>query len=170
MSSIAELIRQIAREEFAEIYGVPCTVIAGTIDEEAGTCDCQPINGDAKFLEVRLQAAPGNSVMIIPTEGSVVFVQPINNATGYIAMFSAAESIKLLDGSYGGLTKTQELKTQLDKTNEVVQAIVDALSNWTPVANDGGAALKTFFITTLGAKVVGDFEDIENEKITHGDV
>jgi len=76
--------------------------------------------------------------------------------------------IKLLDGSLGGLTKTQELKSQLDKTNEVINIIVDALKNWPITPSDGGAALKTYFAAHLGIKEVGDYSKIENEKITHG--
>jgi hypothetical protein len=83
-------------------------------------------------------------------------------------MYSAVDSIKMLDGSYGGLVKAPELKIQLDKTNEVVNAIVNALTTWTPVANDGGAALKTAATATIGTKVVGDYSNIENEDITHG--
>jgi hypothetical protein len=166
--SIREVIQQIVRDEFAEVYGVPCRV--KTVDMSAKTCVCAPVNGDADFIDVRLQADPGNGILVEPKVNSVVMVQPINPHTGYISMFSAVESIKFLDGSFGGLTKTQELKTQLDKTNEVVQAIVDSLKNWVVVPSDGGAALKTFFNTTLGAKQKGDFTNIENTKITHGNV
>lgn len=169
-ASIKELIKQIVREEFTEVYGVPCTVIDGSIDLGAGTCDCRPINGDADFIGVRLQAHPGNSLLIIPAEGSKVIVQPINNVTGYIALFSQVDSIQMLDGSLGGLTKTQELKTQLDKSNDVLNTIKTVLDNWTPVPNDGGAALKTAYMTAIATKVVGDFSDIENEAITHGNV
>lgn len=166
--NLRDIIRQIVFDEFAEIYGVPCRV--KSVDWTAKTCVCTPINGDADFLDVRLQAESGNGVLIRPAENSVVIVQPINNNTGYISMFSQVDSMQYLDGSYGGLTKTQELKTQLDKTNEVVQAVADSLLGWAVVASDGGAALKADFTTRLGAKVVGDFDNIENDKITHGNV
>ncbi len=100
----------------------------------------------------------------------MVIIAPIDDFEYVVVMFSQLDSIKMLNGSYGGLTKTQELKTQLDKTNAVLQAVVDSLKNWTVVANDGGAALKAFFNIQLGIKVVGDYSQIENDKITHGTV
>lgn len=166
--TIRDILKQIIADEFAEMYGVPCTV--KSVDTEANTCVCSPINGDADFIDVRLQAAAGNGLLVIPKTGSMVIVQPINNATGYVSMFSEAVSFKFLDGSYGGLTKTQELKTQLDKTNAVTQAIQEALTEWVVTPNDGGAALKTLAGTKLAGKQVGDFTNIENDKITHGNV
>jgi len=170
MSNIAELIKQLAgqNDEFSEIYAVPCTV--KSYDGSAKTCVCSPSNGDADLIDVRLQADDGNSFYVVPRVGSAVMVQPINNMTGFIVMFSQVESIQFLDGSFGGLTKTQELKTQLDKTNEVINAIVNSLQNWTPVSNDGGAALKTYFATQISGKTIGDYSGIENGKITHGDI
>jgi hypothetical protein len=73
-----------------------------------------------------------------------------------------------LDGSFGGLTKTLELKTQIEKSNEVLQIIMQTLTTWTPVSSDGGAALKAAVISALAGKAVGDFSQIENTAITHG--
>src|SRR5687768_8991287 len=108
MSSIRDLLKQIIHDEFTEMYGVVCTVTS--LDEAENTCVCSPINGDADFIDVRLQADPGNGLLMLPAVGSKVIVQPLNNFTGYVSMFSAVDSFKFLDGSYGGLTKTQELK------------------------------------------------------------
>jgi hypothetical protein len=134
------------------------------------TCTVVTLDTDTELTDVRLQTEASNGMLMKPTVDSFVIVAPYSDFEYAVVMFSAIDEIKLLDGSYGGLTKTMELKTQLDKTNEVLQAVVDSLKNWTPVPNDGGAALKTFFNTTLGASVVGDFSNIENEKITHGDI
>lgn len=169
-TSIRSLLLQLLGDDFTEIYGVPCTVIPDSVDESGDypVCDCQPITGDAILLGVRLQADTGNGLLMIPADGSVVIVQPINNSTGVVTMFSQVERIKFLDGSYGGLTKTQELKTQLDKTNAVVTAIVNSLTGWTPVTSDGGAALKAYFAGQIAGKTVGNYANIENDKITHG--
>jgi hypothetical protein len=119
-------------------------------------------------LDVRLLAGDGNGLTYIPKVGSVVIVKMISDVSGFVAMFSQLDNIQFLDGSFGGLTKTPELKIQLDKTKEVVDAIKDSLTNWTTVPNDGGAALKTFFAGQIAGKNTGDYSDIENDKITHG--
>ena len=142
--------------------------LATVIGVSGNTCDVRTIDTDAEIGEVRLQADASNGVLIVPVVGSVVIVAPLYDAEFIVLMYSAVDSIKMLDGSYGGLVKAPELKTQLDKTNEVVNAIVNALTTWTPVANDGGAALKTAATAAIGTKVVGDYSNIENEDITHG--
>lgn len=168
--TIRDILKQIIHDEFVEMYGVPCTVKAGSYDDVNKTVVCSPVNGDADFIDVKLQADPGNGILVKPKDGSFVIIQPTNIATGYVAMFSQVDSIQFLDGSYGGLTKTQELKDELDKTNDVLQAVVDSLKNWTVAPNDGGAALKTFFVGLLGTKTKGSFTNIENTKVTHGNI
>lgn len=133
-------------------------------------CTVETLDTETELIGVRLQTQAGNGVLYTPKIDSFVIVAPIDDFEYVVVMFSDIDEIKFLDGSYGGLTKTQELKTQLDKTNEVVQAIVDSLKNWTVAAGDGGAALKAFFNTQLGSKEVGDYSNIENPKITHGDI
>lgn len=58
----------------------------------------------------------------------------------------------------------EELKSQIEKTNEVVKAIKDSLLNWTIGSADGGAALKTYFLTQIGTSEPGDFSKINSEK------
>ena len=164
--TIRETILEIVKDQFKTVYGVPCTV--KSVNSSERTCDCSPINDDADILDVRLLAGDGNGLTYIPKVGSVVIVKMISDVSGFVAMFSQLDNIQFLDGSFGGLTKTPELKTQLDKTKEVVDAIKDSLTNWTTVPNDGGAALKTFFAGQIAGKDTGDYSDIENDKITHG--
>lgn len=165
-NQIAEAIKKMAHPIFKDDYGIVCTV--DSIDLTLLTCVCSPVNGETSIPGVRLQAQKDNGIVVLPVIGSKVVVQPLNEITGYVALFSQVDTIAYFDGSFGGWVKATELKTQLDKTNAVVQAIVDTLTGWTPVANDGGAALKAFFPTKLLAKVVGDFSNIQNSKITHG--
>lgn len=58
----------------------------------------------------------------------------------------------------------KELKTQIEKTNDVVKAIKDSILNWTTSPTDGGAALKAYFLTQIGTSVPGDFDKINSEK------
>lgn len=163
---IKEAIRTLAGVDGVDRLAIICTVLS--VDSGAATCECDPVDGSAIIEDVRLQAAPGNGMLYIPVIGSVVIVQLVSDSEGFVSMFSELESVQYLDGSFGGLTKTPELKIQLDKTNDVINAIANALTTWVVAPNDGGAALKAAVIAALAGKVVGDYSDIENEDITHG--
>lgn len=74
---------------------------------------------------------------------------------------------------YGGLCKTQELKTQLDRLSARVDNIIDALENSQTAAEDGGATykagIKTIIDTYSEANPKEDFSQIESDKVKHGD-
>jgi hypothetical protein len=162
--TIREAIRLIAEQGDERM--ILATV--SEVDDIERTCKCTPINGDAEILDVRLQTTVSGGVYLKPAEGSMVLVCMANETLGFVVLTSELDEVVYFDGSLGGIVKANELKTQLDKTNEVLQAVVDSLKNWVPVTSDGGAALKTFFNTTLGIKTVGDFTDIKNDLIKHG--
>jgi hypothetical protein len=164
--SIKEAIQKIMEEKIGGSASMLCTVTA----VDGSTCSVTTLDTEIDLYGVRLQAAASNGILLKPKVGSIVVITPITDFEFVVVMFSDIDEITLLDGSFGGLTKTQELKTQLDKTNQVVQALVNSLTTWTPVANDGGAALKAFATSALAGKVVGDYTDIENTLINHGQV
>lgn len=150
---------------FEEGYSLLCTVnkINGSF------CDCSPVDGSSDILGVKLQAIESKGSLIVPAIGSMVIVSFINRNAGYVSMFSKIDTITLLGGNFNGLVKADELKTQLNKLKDTVDALVEGFSSWTPVPNDGGAALKTVMTTKLAAKTTGDFSKLRNDKIKHGD-
>jgi hypothetical protein len=79
----------------------------------------------------------------------------------------SCDNVIINDGTNGGLVNWPAAKEQLDKTNEVVQALVDALKNWVVVPNDGGAALQAYATAQLAGKAIGDFDDLEDTKVKH---
>ena len=168
--NIRQAIKRMSANEDAEFYGVPC--IVESIDENALICDCMPINGDAAFNDVRLQAGAGTGIVIIPKVQSVVMVQPINEITGYISLFSDIESIQFLNGSFGGLIKIEELTTKLNNVEKDLNDLKEVFSTtWTPTPNDGGAALKVAAANWYAATIAEtERGDLENELIKHGDI
>lgn len=71
-------------------------------------------------------------------------------------------------GELGGLVLAKELKTQLDKTNEVLQQLVTIISG-APIPEPGNgspSALQTSLAGAIAGKTLGEFSSIENEKIT----
>ena len=142
--------------------------VATVISVEGDTCTVSMGGSDTEVEGVRLQMDGSSGVLYTPAEGSTVLLAKISDFDFAVIMFSELSEVKFLDGSFGGLTKTKELKTQLDKSNEVLQLIAQALTTWTPVSNDGGAALKAAVTAALAGKAVGNFSNIENENVTHG--
>lgn len=165
------------------------------VDYVNNTITCQPDDGPEKF-DVLLnavireaatdpEAPPKTSVTIYPKVGSYVLCGVLDNNPTQCFVIKASEveavlvemdgfgllvneeQIKLGTGENGGLVKWQEAKAELDKTNEVVSAIQEALTNWVPAPGDGGAALKTLFTSAIGLKQVGSFEDLEDDKVIH---
>jgi hypothetical protein len=71
-------------------------------------------------------------------------------------------------GELGGLTKTKELKTQLDKLTARVDGIINAITNGAPAPQDGGVVYQQTMVAILDTlTAVEDFSNLENEKITH---
>jgi hypothetical protein len=157
------------------------------VDKDNDTCKVQVPEGPELF-GVRLTAiedAHDTKAVAYPKVGSIVLVNLIENqeSEAYVSKCSDIESILVKtgnhqlhiaadgsqfdDGELGGMVKAKELKTQLDKTNALVQAIADSLTQWVPVPQDGGAALKTLINSMLPGKQVGNYSDIENHKVKH---
>ena len=161
-----QIVQPYVPNEFA-VVGTVSNVQTGSNNEV--TCDIDPINGEVKYKKIQLQAAPGKSVLMIPSDGSIVVVSLINEMAGFIVLYSDVDSIKFLDGSHGGLVKVVGLVDQLNKIESDINDLKAAISNWTPVANDGGAALKTALATWYGLSLTEtERDDVENTDITHG--
>lgn len=167
--TIRKLIRALANKDTFQVFQAEVT----SVDQENDVCDVKMIENDLDLYDVRLKATIDGSskgILIVPTVGSKVLVGVINNNLNdlFIAQFSEVDLIQYDDGSFGGLVRADNLKTELDKTKAVVAAIKQSLDAWVTVPNDGGAALKTLWGTNGAGKNVGDYSNIENPKIKQG--
>jgi hypothetical protein len=83
------------------------------------------------------------------------------------------ETISFDGDSFGGLCKTQELKSQLDVLSARLDNVVDALKNSPTVAEDGGSSYKagigSIIDTYMSLNPKEDFSQIESDKVKHGD-
>ena len=165
---IRRAIKAISNNAGVELYGVPCTII--DVNETALTCTARPINGNSDFLNVRLQAGAGNGVIMLPKIDSVVIVQPINDVTGYISLFSEIDSIQFLDGSYGGLIKIDDLVGKINDIEDKLNDILSTLKTHTHAGVTSGAsstAPPVDFVAILALTNTSKTE-IENDLIKHG--
>ena len=69
MSNIKDLIRELAKGD-GEAYSLVCTV--DSVDKEARTVDCTPVDEGAPLLGVNLQANQGSSFAWCPSPVSAV--------------------------------------------------------------------------------------------------
>lgn len=83
------------------------------------------------------------------------------------------ETISFDGDGFGGLCKTQELKTQLDILSGRLDSVVDGIKNATITPEDGGASLKAGVVASINAYILEhgteDFSEIESDKVKHGD-
>lgn len=80
------------------------------------------------------------------------------------------DKIKINGEDFGGLIKIKELKRELEKNNAILKTILNVCSG-APIPEAGNGANSSFqsaLNIALQGKTVGDFSDIENDKILHG--
>jgi hypothetical protein len=167
-----KLIQMIARTYKVDIMDILFgTVKAGSYDSTSRTITVIPITGnsDTEITGVLLQADSGDGELKVPSDGTTVAMCHSLLVDPFVICGQDYDSIMWKGGNFGGLCKTLELQTQINKLNAQLQAVISSLQNWTVAPTDGGAALKAFFATQILGKAAGDFSNIENQKIIHGD-
>jgi hypothetical protein len=166
-NSIKDSIRQLVKTDDV-LYSVLCTV--KSVDTTNNICDCEPINGDADLLEVRLMAQNETGFLIIPKVDSVVVVTMINKYTGYVAMFSEIEKIYLNGDNYDGLVKIGDLVEKLNNLEDLVNDLVTKYNSHThPYVNVSTPAV-TSPTTSLETTVLVPTQqsELENTTVVHG--
>lgn len=158
------------------------------VDKAARTVDVQPLNEDAPLLGVNLQANQESAVGVvqIPREGSFVMVGFVQDgAAGMVLLCDDIEEAQVVikdtdtasivvnekgvcmnGGSLGGLVKVEDITTRLNLIEKDINKLKQAFASWSPVPQDGGAALKGGVASWAGAKLTETKRgDYENEKV-----
>jgi len=166
-NSIKEAIRELVKTDDV-LYSVLCTV--KSVDTTNNICDCEPIDGSADLLEVRLMAQNDTGFLIIPKTDSVVVVTMINKYTGYVAMFSEVEKIYLNGDNYDGLVKIGDLVDKLNNLENKVNSIINTYNTHThPYVNVSTPATtspSTSLVT--GTLTPTQQTELENTTVVHG--
>lgn len=77
--------------------------------------------------------------------------------------------IQFNDGAFDGLVKVEQLTQKLNTIENSINALKQVFSTWTPVPQDGGAALKGAVSSWAGQQLQPTQQSqIENTKVTHG--
>lgn len=177
MSDIKDSIMILA-ETYGKDYVQVIFAEVQSVNESERTCTVKQVSGDAEteIPDVKLLAESNDGFLRIPVVGSVVSVAATRNNEPFVWMFSECDKIYSIqnefqfnDGSFGGLVKVEEITNKLNSIENKINDLITVFTSWTPVANDGGAALKTALSTWIASYLTNtQVSDIENDKITHG--
>jgi hypothetical protein len=165
------------------LNAILCEVVS--VDTSKRTCVVATVNSDMEIKDVHLMAGINDGMLLIPTVGSQVVIIYSKMTTPYIALYSqldkvicivgdsgievTSDSIKLNDGSLGGLIKIEDLVSKINTIEQDINTLKTVFSGWAPVANDGGAALKAAAATWFAQQLTTTTKsDLENTNITHG--
>ena len=166
MDSLRKLIKQMILKE------LPLTISSGKVIGIEGDLYEIEREGLATLTDVRLNAIEGamGCFIIKPLKGSYVLVGLIENKIEQAVILSCSEvdSIVFNDGELGGLTITPKLVEELNKNNEILNAILQVLQ--TPVnelGNGNPSVLQAALNSAVTGLPVGDFSEIEDDKFKH---
>lgn len=164
-----ELVEKLKALGKTQMLVEPATV--KSVDTANLTCVVE-LADETEIPDVRLKAAIDgvkDGMVQIPAVDSTVLVAMIGNniSTRFVLALSVVEETLFNNGDNGGLINIQTLITELNKTNELVNALKDSITGFTPVPNDGGNALKLYATTQTSGKATGDFSNMEDVKVKH---
>lgn len=167
-----------------------------SVDKTNDVCDVEPLNNGAKYLGVKLKAISDTTeskviaypkvdsdviISIIDNNDNDTFVSQISEVESYLienkecsvlikqdgSVNINSENIIINNGSLGGLIKVNELKTQIEKNTQAINAIQEAFKTWVVASGDGGAVLKAAS-STFTFLPLANLNSIENQKVKHG--
>jgi hypothetical protein len=149
-----------------KFYSVLCDVVS----VNGLFCKVQPQDETSAITNVRLTPQDVTSdFILIPEVGSSVVVDFLDKKHAIISMVSQVSAIRLKGDEYGGLIIIEELVTKLNNLESDINDLKQVFSSWTPIPNDGGAALKGSVSSWAAATLTeSKVNDLENPDVTHG--
>lgn len=160
----------------ANVYVFDATV-TGSVDEAKRTVKVTMVGGQSSNeLDVRLMSSVDDGAFIYPADNSTVTVLMSEFMEPIIIGYSEVEKITWLGGDYEEVPivvhPTNPNKGLLKKINDLEDKIKDLQlifsTTWTPVPNDGGAALKVAAATWAATPYINTTQaDISHDKIKH---
>ncbi len=169
LSDIKEAIQGIANQDRGQRTNWHVGTVT-RVDASGDTCSVRCEGAVWTGCRLCAVADSANDFHIVPRVGSMVVVADMSNggmADLAVVLFSQVERMTFQDGKHT-TANADVLKAELDKLTARVDALYDTFNSWTPVAQDGGSALKTQASAHLSGKPKEDWGDIQNDKIKHG--
>jgi hypothetical protein len=146
-----------------------------SVNKEAFTCVVKATGTDEEYLDVRLLGASDNipkPTVFFPKVGSTVGITPLFNSRNLMAvcLITEVDEVLLNGGEFGGLVKADVLKDELDKTNQLLNGILNVINgaNIPEPGNGAPSAFQAAVKSALIGKSLGNFDSIKNDTIKHG--
>ncbi|MBI1228220.1 MAG: hypothetical protein GC192_23505 [Bacteroidetes bacterium] len=130
---------------------------------------CVVFIDDLNVEDEVLLNAPGEGAIcrFYPEEKSTVVVAIMEDVSYLVAVSTISKA--LIGGDKYGVIRAEDLIDQISKTNSVVQKLISVLTTPPTVAGgDGGATAFSNVATSLAGQSVGDFSNLINDKLRHG--
>jgi hypothetical protein len=145
-----------------------------SVDEVAFTCEVLLLPDEGLVLpDVRLVPSIGEAaaaLVVIPAIDSLVLVGVINNnlLSSYVISCQSASKIIMMGGDLGGMAKVQELKEQLHYMTLRLDKCIEYIKKAQTASLQPNLAWPTAAALAFDALTKESFDDIENERVTHG--
>ena len=160
------------KDYLSGIGGNGIAIIQGIVKSVSGKL-CEVEIGNIVIPDVRLRASElddGGEMLVTPKEGSAVIVGSLSGDLSQLVVLQVdhIDSIVINGGELGGLINIEQLTEKLNAIEDDINSLKAAITDWLPVAQDGGAALKTAVSTWAGQQLTrSEKSDYEDEKIKH---
>ena len=160
------------KDYLSGIGGNGIAIIQGIVKSVSGKL-CEVEIGNIVIPDVRLRASElddGGEMLVTPKEGSAVIVGSLSGDLSQLVVLQVdhIDSIVINGGELGGLINIEQLTEKLNAIEDDINSLKAAITDWLPVAQDGGAALKTAVSTWAGQQLTrSEKRDYEDEKIKH---
>ena len=160
------------KDYLSGIGGNGIAITQGIVKSVSGKL-CEVEIGNIVIPDVRLRASElddGGEMLVTPKVGSAVTVGSLSGDLSQLVVFQVdhIETIVINGGKLGGLINIEQLTEKLNAIEDDINSLKAAITNWLPVAQDGGAALKTAVSTWAGQQLTrSEKSDYEDEKIKH---
>ncbi len=160
------------RRAFQQKYGEKPVTILGTIaavDENSKTCN---IDDDGFMMYgIRLQSVTNAAagILKVPKIGAQALAVKIEDGDGFM-LLDCAEYDKIIfnGGTNGGLINIQSLVNKINAIENDLNSLKTVFKSWTPVAQDGGSALKTAAADWADQTITKTkTKDLEDKTVTH---
>ena len=143
-------------------------VVCKSVNWTEKTMDCVGSGDDLEYYDVALGFGSVDTKPVVESDCLIAILEG-HESVAFLMYANEVELLQFNGGENGGLTITPELVTQLNKTNEMLQAVLGVLSG-APIPEPGNgspSALQAALKTAVAGKELGNYNNIENSKITH---
>ena len=85
--------------------------------------DVDPVNGDSRIFDVRLQASEDTgSILMKPKKGSYVIVTMLNGTQGYVSGMSSIDTVGI---NINGV----DISKKIDELSKILSSVADVIQN-----------------------------------------